>query len=200
MSTPDYAGAAQATENKRQAAIKQGTQSINQAYAGFTPGFYQQRAQAYTDYALPQLSQQYGQMKNQIGFNVANRGYFGGSAANKQISDLNQQMGVQKQGIVDAGITQAQQLQNQVEQQRNTLLGQLYQSADPGQVGQQATATAASFQYPTPVAPLGNMFANLANQYYQSQLINAYKPTSYVSLPPSYGGGTNAGALPGVGG
>jgi hypothetical protein len=198
MSTPNYAGIAQQQEQNRQNLITQGTQNINKAFSGFDQNFYNQRAQAYQDYAMPQLAQQYDQMKGQVGFNLANRGLYGSSTGNKQYSDLNQQMGVQKQAIADTGRSQAQALQNQVQSQQNALLGQLYQSADPTSAAQAATNTAASFQAPQAFAPLGNMFANLANQYYQSQLINAYRPTSYVSLPQGQQSYGSAGALPGV--
>lgn len=197
--TPDYAGQAASQEQQRQNLITKGTKSINKAFSGFDQGFYDQRALAYENYALPQLSQQYNQFKNQIGFNLANRGLFGSSTGSKQFSDLNQQMGIQKQAIADTGRSQAQALQNQVEQQRNTLLNELYQSADPAGAAKAATSTAAGFQVPQAFAPLGNMFSNLANQYYQSALINAYRPTSFVSVPGgSQGGYGPAGALPSV--
>ena len=196
--TPAYAGTAEHQEQKRQNLIAQGTQNINQAFSGVDQGFYNQRAQAYQNYALPQLAQQYNQFKNQSGFNLANRGLFGSSTGNKQYSDLSQQAGVAQQAIVDTGTSQAQALQNQVEAQRNTLLNQLYQSADPAGAAQGATAAAAGFQMPQTFTPIGNMFANLANQYYQIQLINAYRTTSYVTMPSLGQQGVNPGALPEV--
>lgn len=193
---PDYASIAQQQEQQRQNRIAQGTTAINNAFAGFTPTFYQQRAQAYEDFALPQLSQQYQTNRNQVGFNLANRGLASSSAANKQWSDLARSLGQAKQQIADTGISQAQQLQQGVESQRNTLLNQLYQSADPANAGASAVNVAAGYAQPSTFAPLGNMFAGLANQYYLSQLINAYRPTSYVSSPPTYS--ASSGALPPV--
>lgn len=193
---PDYASVAAQQEQARQGRITQGTQAINQAFAGFTPSFYQQRAQAYDDFALPQLSQQYQTNRNQVGFNLANRGLTASSAANKQWSDLARSLGQAKQAVADTGISQAQQLQQSVEGQRSTLLNQLYQGADPAGAGASAVNVAAGYAQPSTFAPLGNMFAGLANQYYLSQLINAYRPTSYVSSPPTYS--ASAGALPPV--
>jgi len=193
---PDYAATAEQQEKQRQQRITQGTQQINQAFSGFTPGFYQQRAQAYQDFALPQLAQQYETNRNQVGFNLANRGLLASGAANKNWSDLARSLGQAKQGIADQGISQAQGLQQQVEGQRNTLLNQLYQGADPAGAGASAVQTAAGYAQPSTFAPLGNMFGQLANQYYLSQLINAYRPTSYVQSPPSYS--ASAGALPPV--
>ena len=190
----DYASVAERQEQQRQQAIKQGTSSINQAFGGFTPSFYQQRAQAYEDFAMPQLAQQYLTNRNQVGFNLANRGMLASGAANKQWSDLARSMGQAKQQIADTAIGQSEQLQQGVEQQRQTLLNQLYQSADPAGAGAGAIQAAASYYQPSTFAPLGNMFSNFANQYYLSQLINSYRPSSYVSAPPTYS--ASPGALP----
>ena len=196
-STPDYAGIATTQEQQRQQAIQQGSNQINQAFSGFTPSFYQKRVKAYTDFAMPQLAQQYQTNRNQIGFNLANRNLLQGSGtANQQWSNLNRAMGTEQQGIADTGTAQSQALQQQVEAQRQTLLGQLYQSADPAGAGQGATQAAATFAQPSVFPAVGNLFANLANQYYLGQLINTGRqPTSYVATPPSYSVGS--GGLPG---
>src|SRR6516162_4286522 len=145
---PDYGQQAADREAARQRAITQGTASINQAFSGFTPAFYQQRAQDYTNFALPQVGQQYREARNLIGFNLANRGLFGGSASNKQWGDLAETYARAKQNVVDLGQAQAQSLQTAVENAKNTQLGYLYQSADPAQAGAGATAAAASLQTP----------------------------------------------------
>lgn len=197
--SPDYAGMAQAQEGKRQAAIQQGTQNINQAFSGFTPSFYQQRAQAYQDFALPQLAQQYQQNRNQIGFGLANRGLNTSSTANQQWTNLGKAMGQAKQTIADQGIAQSQQLQQQVEGQRNALLNQLYQSADPSGAGASAINTASQFAAPSVFQPVGNLLGSVAQQYYLSQLMNTYRPTGsspMVGAAPGYYD-SYSGALPG---
>lgn len=195
-SSDNYADLAAKQERARQQAIQQGIGRINTAFAGFTPSFYKQRAQDYINFAEPQLSQQYQTNRNQVGFGLANRNLLGGSAANKQWSDLNRAMGQAQQQVADTGISQAQGLQQQIENQRNTLYGQLYQSADPAGAQAGAIQSAATFAQPSVYPALGNMFTNLANQYYLSQLINTYRPTSYIASPPTYS--ASAGALPGV--
>jgi len=191
--TPNYANEAKKAERKRQEAIKTGTSDINSAFSGFDPSFYQQRAQAYQNYALPQLSQQYQQNRDQVGYNLANRGLLQSGAAGKQWSDLARTNAQAQQGIADSGIAQAQALQRQVEDARNQQLGFLNQSADPAAARQGAIATAASFQQPSVFAPIANEFQGLAQQYYLSQLINQNRPTSYVQSPTdTY---NNSGAL-----
>jgi len=179
----DYAPSAAAAEKKRQAAITQGTASIDKAFSGFDDDFYNQRAKAYQDFALPQLSQQYHNTRNQILFNLANRGLLRSGTANAQWSKLQDTTNQSKQEIVDQGISQAQQLRRQVEGQKENLLNQLYQSADPASAARNATAQAASFTAPSTFAPLANMFGSIAQQYYDSQLINRNQAPSYIQQP-----------------
>jgi hypothetical protein len=194
--SPDYGGQAAAQEQQRQQAINQGTSQINNAFAGFTPDFYSNYAKSYTDFAQPQLEQQYEGARNQIGFNLANRNLLNSGTSQKQWSDLATAMGQAQQNVVDTGQQQAQQLQRQVESAKSSEIGTLYQSADPAGAAASATSTAASFAAPPTFAPLANSFANLLNQYYVGQLINPRGGS--MALPPSEANPyTNtSGALP----
>lgn len=169
----------------------------DKTFEGFQPSFYDQRAQAYENYALPQLAEQYRQARNQIGFGLANRGLAGSGAANQAWSDLFRQNAIQKQGIADTGRSQAQALQKQVEESRQNLINQLYQTADPAGATQDAISTAASLRQPSFYAPLTNSFSNLLNQYYASALLNPKQgggflgggydnPQTTFSLPSNY--------------
>ncbi len=195
--SPDYAGEAQKAEDKRQAAIRQGTRQVNQAFGGFNQDFYNKRRQAYIDYAMPQLSDQFTQTRNQVGFGLANKGLTQSSTAGKQWSDVFRQAQTSKQGIADAATAQSQDLAKQVELQRQNLLGQLYTTADPASASQQAISTAAGFQAPSTFAPLVNQFSGLLNQYYISQLLNQKQPIG--SLGTGTGGyGNSFAPLPSV--
>lgn len=199
---PDYAGQAQAAENQRQQLINQGMVSINKAYGGYNQDFYNQRAQSYVNFAMPQLATQAQATQSAIGFGLANRGLFGGSSqAKKANQDFSRQYGQAEQQISDTGRGQAQALQQQIEGSRNTAINQLYQSADPAAATRQATSTAAGYQIPQPFVPISNMFSNLINQYYYNQLLNAYRPQTGAAagsgyLPPE--SNPTARALPGV--
>lgn len=185
--SPDYGTQAAQAEQRRQVAINQGTAKINQAYQGFTPSFYRQREQAYTDAAMPQLGQQYKQTRDATGFNLANRGLIGSGAAEKGWSDLATAMTNAKNNVADQARQQSQNLETQVEGMKDQQLNYLYQSADPAGAGAQATATAASFSTPSAIPALANQFSALLNQYYTSQLINSYKPVSYIQAPQATG-------------
>jgi len=195
----DYGKEAEAAERRREAAIKTGTAAINQQFAGFDDAFYQARAKAYTDYAMPTVMGQYRTARNDIAFGLANRGLGGGSAARKQWSDLFQAKTDARRNVFDTGQSQAQALQTAVENQRNALLSNLYQSADPAAAGAGAVRTAASLREPSVFPVVAEQFQGLLNTYYYSQLINAYRPTTFIQTSPGTqigmpGGGTSYGA------
>lgn len=197
-----YADVAARQERRRQQNITQGTASINQAYSGFNPQFYQQRAQDYINYAQPQLAQQYRTNQADMGFGLANHGLLGSSIAAKKGSLLNRTEAQAQRNVVDAGTAQAQALQNQIEGSRSNLLNNLYQSADPAGAGRQAISTAASFSAPSIFQPLADQFGSIAQSYYLASLLNHpqgqagagyYSPTNESGLgagpttPTSYG-------------
>lgn len=176
--SPDYAGQAAAQEQQRQNQISTGTASINNAFSGFTPDFFKGVQQSYTDYATPQLAQQYQNTKNQIGFGLANRGSTKSGAANTAWNDLGQSMATAKQNVVDTGINQANTLQSNINSAKQSEINTLQQTADPAGAAASATSTAAGFATPSTFQPLADQFTNLINQYYSSQLLNNYRPGS----------------------
>lgn len=172
--------------------------SPSQTFAGYNDNFFNQRANAYEDYALPQLGQQYQTTKNALNYNLANRGLMGGSVANQENNDLNLTMGQQKQSIADQGLQQAQQLRSDVQNSKLQAISQLYQTANPAQAQQSALADASKFSAPSSFAPLANGFANLVNQYSMNQQIAGYQQQPNYGTYSPYGQYTSpqAQALP----
>lgn len=160
------------------------TATPSQQFAGYNNDFFNQRARAYEDFALPQLGQQYQTTKNALNFNLANRGLIGGSVSNQENHDLDFTMGQQKQAIADQGQQQAQSLRSDVQNSKLQAMSQLYQTANPAQAQQTALADASRFTAPSAFAPLANGFSNLVNQYSMNQQIAGYQ-----QQPGGFGGG-----------
>lgn len=171
---------AQQAEAQRQANITKGMDSINKAFAGYDQNFYNNRAQAFLNYALPQLGQQYQNTRNTLGFNLANRGLSNSSQANKTWSDLYNQLGQAKQSIADQAQQQSNALQTQVSNLKQGVIGQLYQSADPSQATLNTASAISQINQPSAFAQLPNEFNNLLQNYYSSQLLNAYRTPAYT--------------------
>jgi len=158
--------------NKR---LKQGllfSAPQTQSFEGFTPEFYNKRAQDYINYALPQLADQYRQTRNSIGFGLANRGLQNSTVATDARSRLEREAGRNRQTIADTGLEQANQLRRDVEASREQALQQLQQSADPAGAVQSAIKSAMGFQRAPVFTPIANAFGSLAQQYVQNQLLN----------------------------
>jgi hypothetical protein len=147
----------------------------DQSFEGYQPSFFNQRAQDYVNFALPQLQQQYGNNFRSIMYNLANRGLLRSTTREKAMSDLNVAAGQGAQAIYDTGRGQAQQLRNDLESARQNAINMLYQTADPGRAMQTALAAGANASAPSTFAPIANMFSNLANQYYMSQVLQQYQ-------------------------
>lgn len=175
------AALARMDEEARQGRIQEGLGKINTTFGQFNDGFYNQRAQEYQNYAMPQLYQQMQQANKQGFYGLANRGLQVSGAANQFGSALTREANTQKQGIVDAGIGQAQQLRKDVEGQRSQLISQLQASADPTTAGQQALTAASAYSLPSAFTPIGNLFGNFASLYANNQIGKAYNPNQYTA-------------------
>lgn len=167
---------------------------------GFTPAFYQQRAQDYVNYANPQLQQQFGQTQRNANYQLADAGLQNSGAQQSMQQSLQQALAQQEQGIANTGTQQAQNLQQSVGQEQNALTAQLEASANPSATAQSALNAAAGFSAPSAFAPVGNFFGNWSNLYQAqsaaNQQANLLNPAFLQTLLGYRGGGT--APVPGV--
>lgn len=198
MSTPNNNSVTQ-YEQQQQAALNAGGQGIESAFSGFSPQFYTGREQAYENYAMPQLGQQYRQTANKMNLGLANEGILKGSAAEQLQSALQVSNAQAEENITNTGTNLAQQLQQQVAGQKSELYSQLQESLNPTQTTQSAVNLAAQTAAPSIFQPLGQAFSNFATMYLANNQANTYNPiTSAYLYNPYYVGGTlpNSGGQP----
>lgn len=157
----------------------------DQTFTGFQPDFFNQASQAYINYALPQLSQQYKAAYDTSQYGLASQGLLRSSAADQARSNLDLTMGQQKLSIADTGRQQSQDLQKQVENSRQQAINNLYQTGDPTQAIQSAIGQASQIQAPSFIQPLSNAFSGIMNQYALQQLY----PTGQQQQPSPVGYG-----------
>lgn len=199
MGGSSAAGDARAQQQSQQQQIEGATNQINQAFSGFNAPFYQQRTQAYENYAEPQLQQQYkGTLQNLYG-KLANQGLLNSSAATQEKGALKGELNTQQQGVANQGFAQSQSLQQQIAQEQQNLIGQANAATDPQSVARGALDVAGSFSTPSAFQPLGQLFQGFANTYLGSQLNSAYNPQLNSFLLGGQGGqkggfGANLGA------
>lgn len=199
------ADAAVAQQKAQQAAIQAATNQINKTFSGFDNNFYNQRTQAYENYALPQLGQQLQQTQNQLGFKLAGQG-LGRSSAAKQLGEsLATETGVQKQNIANEALAQTNQLKQNIAQQQSNLISQANVANDPSSVATQALSTASSFNAPSSFPALGQAFSNWANMYLgkvnnsiysNPNMASVNSPFNYSLPTSSYTGGYGSSFSP----
>lgn len=189
------AAQARADENARQARINSGMATINQDFAGFNDPFYAGISKAYTNYAEPQVDQQYKNAHDNLTFGLARGGLLKSSVANQKFADLDQDYNNQRLGVADQAKTQANQQRAQVENSRSNLVNQLQATADPSAAASAAVGQAKILNTANAFSPIGTLFQNatagLANA--AGGPYNGYNGILGGSL---FNNGTYAGATP----
>lgn len=146
----------------------------SQTFEGFGDKFYNERRDAYLNFALPQVADQYRSARDAMLFTLANRGLGNSSVATRAASDLERTSGAARQAVGDEALRQVTETKRGVEDARQQAIQMLYQTADPSQATAQAIRTAAGFQAPSTFLPVANMFNNFADQYVQENLARRY--------------------------
>lgn len=149
-------------------------------FTGYDDKFYGDREKAYTDYAMPQVAQQYRDARAATTYGLANRGQLGSSLDRQANSQLERTSALSREAVVDNARDQSSKLRLDVEQSRAQAMQQLYQATDPSRAVASAIATSSQLRKPSSFAPIVNAFANLANTYATNQAIQGYNRQSSV--------------------
>lgn len=192
------AGLAQQQQTQLDSALGQ----IQGAFSSFTPDFYNKVGQDYTNFALPQVTQQYQQQQKQLQGNLAGQGILDSSGGANLSNQLSQNLAQAQNQVADSALNQAQTFQQGVQQQENTLVNQAEAASDPLSIAQGALAQASSIKAPSLFAPVGNFFSNWANQYGAQQSVNAANQTNTLlnnAISSGFIGSSNFAPLGGSG-
>lgn len=167
-------GDARAAEDARQARLRVGMDRIGSTFGQFGDQFYNDRAKAYTDYAMPQAAQQFKDANDQVTFGLARSGNINSSAGAKQYGRLQQNYNTQKQAIVGQGLNLANDARREVASQQQAVTNQLYGTSDPQAAGQSAINAAGALRAQPQFSPLGNLFQNVTGLFAQDANARAY--------------------------
>lgn len=169
----------------------------SQQTAGFGQDFYNKRQQDYINYANPQLTQQFQQTNKNLDYSLTNAGLTNSQASNAGKSSLQTALAQQQQGVANQGLGQAQALQQQVGQEKNTLTNQLIASGNIGSGSTNALQAASQFGAPSPFAPVGNFFNTWTSLYGANQMANSYAQLNNPAMNPYLNNRvpSNSGAL-----
>ena len=175
------AAEARAAEEARQGRIREGMAGIDSTFGGFDDGFYNQRRQAYLDFALPQINEQSDRARRELLFALDRAGLTNSTAAGEKQRELELEIGNQRQTAASTADDMVTQARGDVANARTGAVNLLNQSNDAGQAISSARTGAASVAQPQSFSPLGTLFAsagqgigNAVNSYRGQQTMNAY--------------------------
>lgn len=187
---------ARADEAARQHRIDKGMADIGQTFSGFDDKFYKDRENAYLQYATPELQSQTDRTRKSLTFALSRAGLLGSSSATNRTAALEREVALNQRKVSDQALSSANDLRGEIEGQRGQLVSQLEASADPSATSSLALAQAGRLKAPSPMQPLGNMFADFVDTYNLNQRARSYDPNvpnMASSGAWSFGGGGNGG-------
>lgn len=185
------ADTARQQEQERQARIQKGMASINSAFSPFNDEYYAGKSQAYSNYYLPQLQQQFDDANSALrlqlsasGLGDSSAGAFGTSRLAKEYADRQADVAAKAGDYAGAARQSVQDLRNQ-------LVSQLNATSDAGAAAQAAQSQAyASLNRPNSFEPLGNAFTQLSKLYQNDTATAQASGGQYGGLNGFFGIGT----------
>lgn len=190
------AAEAKQKEADRQARLASGSQAVNDIFASgnFNDAFYNKYNQAQLDYQQPQLQTQFDQAKKKLTYDTARAGTLRSKAAADAAGLLEEQNLTGDAAIRAGADTQTAQLRQQLLNEKQSAMNQLYSTEDPSIAANTATGMVQQGALSTPnLQPLGAMFtplivggANALGQgyanYQTNQYLNPKQPTGGGSI------------------
>lgn len=156
----DEAAQARADEQARQAKIRSGTERIDQIFANnFTDKSFDDREQAYLDYALPQADAQYEDAVKGLTFNLARKGMLDSSTRAEQSADLSTQNDTVRRQIGSTALDTATGARADVEAARAELIKMLNATGDVEGATNSALTRAQLLTKQPAYSPIGQLFA-----------------------------------------
>ena len=134
-----------------------------QAEGGFGPDFYKGYNDQILNYYNPQEAKQYSESKRDLLYSLANSGNINSSTAADQTGELGYQDALAKASIVANANQQTGTLQQQIQQNKESLINQLYATEDPTLTANLAESSANASRLTTPnLTPMASFFAPIA--------------------------------------
>lgn len=185
-----------ATAAKQQAAIQEGQSKIQNLFSGYNDDFYNQKANDYQNYYLPQVDQQQEQAKNALLYSQANQGITNSSGAQYENGLLDKESAIDKQNVLSGAQGFANNAKQQVGQLRSNLTNQLNASYDPSQITPESLGQI-NIPQVSGLTPLSGLFSDLTNVYgdYSNGTAASGQPNALTGLFGSNGGGGSGSGL-----
>jgi len=139
------------------------TGTTTEHQGGYDDAYYNKRATAYNDFALPQLQDQYKTQQKALTYALARGGNLGSSLASQKSGELDKDYALQQQAVYDTGQDYANKARSDVATNKQNLVQLLQASADPDAVANIAQSQAATMSQMPNFSPLSPVISNVAS-------------------------------------
>lgn len=190
------AAAARADQQQREAQLEANRTQVNRTFDQFDDKFYNQRKQAYLDYQVPQLNDQYAEAQKQLVYGLSRKGNLNSSVAGEQFGGLGKQYATGSNAIQAGAQDFENQTRQQVEGNRSDVLNQLSATENTDAATSEAINRARAVSQGPAVPPVGMLFTNLTGLAADHAVAANYGFNPYAG----FGGGSFGSRLFGGGG
>lgn len=175
-------------ESMRQERVRQGTERIGSIFDGqFNDDFFDQRRDAFVNYATPQLEDQFGDAQKQLTFALARGGLLDSSVRADKSAELQKKYDLNKQQIADKALSSSTESRNAVEDARSNLVATLNATGDAQGAANSAISRASALSQPASFSPLTQLFSDFtAGLGQQAALERAAAYSGGMVRPPRY--------------
>ena len=161
---------ASADAAQKATALREGNANIDKAFSGFDDNYFNGLQRNYTDYAMPELQDQYDQSRKNIVYSLARKGNLNSTVAGDQYGLLDKELAKNMVGIEGAGADYANQARRDVQANKQDVIGQLNTTYDAASANDMALSASKALAVPKSVSPLGQLFTNVSALAAQSKL------------------------------
>lgn len=188
---------ARQAEEERQARIREGTAAIGTAFEQFDDPFFDAQQEAYKDFALPQLDEQFGDARGQLIAALTRNGTLDSSMRVDRTADLDKDYQEGRQDITSKAIDYSTKARNSVEDARSGLISSLQVTGDAQGASNAALARASALAQPEPYSPIGQAFTDATATFAQQAALEKAYSAGYGTKPRFNTGlfGTSRGAV-----
>ena len=148
-------------EEARQGRIREGDAAIDKQFAGFDDNFYDARRKAYSDYANPQVTDQYEDAFKDLTLALADSNLLNSSAAARRRADLEKKRQELIRTVGQKGNEYANQARSSIESAKSDLRSQNMNIANPTLVAANAQSRAQQLNEVPVFDPMINLFAGV---------------------------------------
>lgn len=151
-------------EDQRQQKVREGTERVGGIFdSNFTDDFYKGRRDAFTNFATPQLEDQFADAQKQLTFSLDRAGTLDSSIRAEKAGELQKLYDTNKQQVADQALTSENEARNAVEGARTDLIQMLNVTGDAEGAANSAINRATALSQPQTFSPLSKLFADFTS-------------------------------------